>query len=87
MALTHNKHLLPAEKKAAFDARLRLFVLIGRRDHRDLADTARRTFDKMIRFLGRHPGPFIARVRRPEPAQLKHNPSASGRVVVWAPPW
>ena len=87
VALSHNKHLTADEKRAVFDAKLRLFVLIGQRGHPDLADTARRTFGKMKAFLGTHAGPFIARVLRPDPARLKHNPLVSGRITIWAPPW
>ena len=87
VALSHNKHLSAEEKHAVFAANLRLFVLIGQRGHPDLADTAKRTFAKMITFLATHPGPFIARVHRPEAAKLKHNPGASGRITLWAPPW
>lgn len=87
IALSHNKHLSGEEKRAVFRAKLRLFVLIGQRGHPDLADTAKRTFARMIAFLATHAGPFIARVLRPEPVRLKHNPRASGRIVLWAPPW
>ena len=87
VALSHNKHLSALEKAAVRDAGLRLFVLIGQRGHPDLADTARRTLPKRVAFLATHSGPFIARVHRPDPARLKHNPRASGRVTLWAPPW
>lgn len=87
MALSHNKHLTAEEKRAVFDANLRLFVLIGHRGHPDLADTAKRTIPKIIAYLGTHAGPFIARVHRPDPARLKHNPNARGRIALCAPPW
>lgn len=87
VGLSHNKHLTATEKAAVRAAGLRLFVLIGQRGHPDLADTAKRTFKRMLAFLGANPGPFIVRVHRPEPARLRHNPAASGHMVLWAPPW
>lgn len=87
VALTHNKHLSALEKAVVRNAGLRLFVLIGQRGHPDLAETARRALPRIATFLAAHPGPFIARVHRPDAVHLKHNPNAGGRIKQWAPPW
>lgn len=73
------------EREAVIASGLRLLVLTGVAPVSDLAENFVRTITGIERFLDTHPGPWIAKVHRPAPAELRRNPAALGRVERWYP--
>ncbi len=45
-------------------AGLRTFVLVGKAQHRELAENFVGSYPKVVRFLSKHQGPFMAKVHR-----------------------
>lgn len=84
VALTHNKRIRYnlLEQTTVMRARVRLLVLVGNASHRELAMNFVQTVDKVLRFLGEHHPPFIARVYRPTPVALVSQ-GVPGRVELW----
>jgi hypothetical protein len=75
----------PNERRAVFDARLGLLLVIGNAPHPELAMNFVRTIDPITNFLSRQRPPFIAKVYRPSPKDAAHNPQAPGRIDLWLP--
>jgi hypothetical protein len=73
------------EREAVIENGLRLLVLSGVAPVSDLAENFVRTIAEIERLLDTHPGPWIAKVHRPAPAELQRNPVAHGRVERWYP--
>jgi hypothetical protein len=75
----------PNERRAVFDARLGLLLVIGNATHPELAMNFVRTAGPIMAFLSRRNAPFIAKVYRPSPAEVARNPQAAGRIDLWLP--
>jgi hypothetical protein len=82
--LTRDKSIRykPNEKDAVMRAGVRLFILIGRVPHKELAENFIKTLHKVERFLEKHTRPFIAKIYRPT---KKHRASGKrpGHVELW----
>lgn len=87
VALTHDRRIRykPNELAAVVRHRVGLLVLVGKAPYPALATAFVATLPRIESFLERHEAPFIGKVFRPSPAELRLNPSASGRVELWYP--
>ena len=87
VALTHDRRIRykPNELAAVIRHRVSLLVIVGAAPYPELAAAFVATLPRIDSFLGRQVPPFVGKVFRPSPAELKRNPSASGRVELWYP--
>jgi hypothetical protein len=87
VALTHDRRIRykPNELASVVRHRVSLLVIVGRAPYPDLARCFVATMSKVEQFLSEHTPPFIAKVYRPSPADLKASPSAPGRIDLWYP--
>ncbi len=84
VAITHDKNIRrrPNERDAVFQSRLALLVVVGGAPTAVLAENFIATLPAIERFLRKHPAPFIARVYRPAPSDLKKRRPV-GRIEMW----
>jgi hypothetical protein len=92
VVLSHNKKLrkVTAQTERLMEAGVRAFMLIGDPGPnppgersvftRDLAENFVRTLPQSLRFLRRHPGPWIAKIYRPDPGS---SPGGPGKIKMW----
>ena len=87
IALTHDRRIRykPNERDAVIRHGVGLLVIIGAAPFPDLARAFVVTLPRIEDFLGRHKPPFIAKVYRPSPADIKHHGAPPGRVELWYP--
>lgn len=87
VAITHDKRIRykPNELAAVVEHKVALLVVVGDAPFSELAHSFVGTSAKIADFVATHERPFIAKVYRPSPAELKRNPSAVGRVENWYP--
>jgi hypothetical protein len=87
VALTHDRRIRykPNELASVVRHGVSLLVIVGRAPYPELARSFVGTLPNIERFLAEHTPPFIAKVYRPSPAELKENVSAPGRVELWYP--
>lgn len=66
IALTHNSRIryTPLQVETLMRARVRCFVLVGHAPHSELASNFVACLPKVLRFLGKHADPFLAKVYR-----------------------
>ena len=85
VALTHNSRIryTPNEKQAVMSHGVALLVIIGHAPYSELAESFVATRHRIEAFLQKHQPPFIAKVYRASPADLKKNPSSPGHVELW----
>ncbi len=83
VALSHNKQIRynSEERDMVMRARVPLFLLIGKHSHPVLAQNLIQTIPKLLRFLGTHRPPFIARIYRAR--EDLFFAGAPGRVQLW----
>jgi hypothetical protein len=75
----------PNELDAVVRHHVALLVLVGKARHAELAESFVWTMPRLEAFLSRHVPPFVAKVYRARPAELKDNLLAPGSVVPWYP--
>ena len=92
VVLSHNKKLrkLTAQTERLMEAGVRAIMLIGDPGPnppgersvftRDLAENLVRTLPQILKFLKRHPGPWIAKLYRPDPGNPGQGP---GTLKMW----
>ena len=87
VALTHDRRIRykPNELAAVVRHRVALLVIVGSAPYPELATAFVATLPRIESFLGTHAPPFVGKVFRPSPGELKRNPSAAGRVELWYP--
>ncbi|HEX9693316.1 MAG TPA: hypothetical protein VGA22_14580 [Gemmatimonadales bacterium] len=87
IALTHDRRIRykPNELAAVVRFRVSLLVIVGRAPYPDLARSFVATIPRVERFVSDHQPPFIGKVFRPSPAELRANAAALGRVELWYP--
>lgn len=87
IALTHNERIryTPNELAAVIDHRVALLVVVGKVSLAELARNFVKTLPKIEAFLDEHAPPYIAKVYRPSPAQLKHDADSPGAIASWHP--
>ena len=71
----------PNEKEAVVRNRVGLFLIVGKSKHDVLAGNFIRTLSSILRVAATLQRPFIARVVRPFPQELKRDPMAPGHVT------
>jgi len=83
--ISHNRRIryTPNERDAVVRAGVGLFLVIGKVPFTQLAQNFVNTRKRIERFIERHRRPFIAKVYRPEPRELKRVPTSPGRVELW----
>ncbi len=88
VALSHDSQIRykQNERDAVIEHGLRLFIVHGKVPHAELAHNVVRTRKKIGHFLSIEPGPWIAKVHRPSPAELRQHALAPGGVERWFPP-
>jgi hypothetical protein len=84
IALTRNRRIRynTDERDAVMQAGLGLFILSGT-NHSIVAANLVRSLSRVTKYCDSHPRPFIAKLHLPDAVQLKHNPSAAGRIETW----
>ena len=87
VAITHDKRIRykPNELAAVVDHKAALLVIVGDAPFAALAHSFVAASAKIVDFVQNHERPFIAKVYRASPAELKQDPSASGKVEKWCP--
>lgn len=75
----------PAEREAILRSGARVLILVGKVTHRELAINCVRSRARIESFIARNTAPFIARIYRPSPAEVKRDAEAPGRVERWLP--
>ena len=87
VAITHNERIryTPNELAAVVRYRVALLVVVGNAPYPQLAQHFVDTLPKIRAFLSRHKAPFIAKVKRPVPSEIRKNPRAPGSVSLWYP--
>src|SRR3989304_811218 len=83
--ISHNRRIryTPNERDAVVRAGVGLFLVIGKVPFTQLAQNFVNTRKRIERVIERHRRPFIAKVYRPEPRELKRVPTSPGRVELW----
>ncbi len=87
VALTHNERIryTPNEFAAVMAHRVALLIVIGKVPLAELARNFVKTLPKIETFLEEHEPPYIAKVYRPSPAELKRDSESPGTIVLWRP--
>ena len=87
IAVTHDGRIRykPNELAAVMRHRVPLLVLIGHAPYPQLAHTFVATLPRIMRFIGQHEPPYIAKVYQPSPKEVAGNPLAPGRIELWHP--
>ena len=87
VALTHDKRIRYKQNEldAVMHHGVALLVIVGRVRLEDLARSFVATLPRIARFLQNNRPPFIAKVYRASPAELKRDGGAPGRVELWYP--
>jgi predicted nuclease of predicted toxin-antitoxin system len=87
VALTHDRRIRykPNELGAVVRHGVALLVIVGRAPYPELATAFVATLPRIETFLAGHEPPFVGKVFRPSPAEVKQNPAAAGRVELWYP--
>jgi hypothetical protein len=87
IAVSHDRRIRykPNENSAVIRHRVGLLVVIGKAPYPDLAHSFVTTVSRIERFLARHKPPFIAKIYRATPSELRARPSAPGSVALWYP--
>jgi hypothetical protein len=82
IAISHDRRIRykPNELAAVIEHRVGLLVVIGKAPFPDLAQSFVATRNRIETFLDRHTPPFVAKVYRPQPAELEKNENAPGTV-------
>lgn len=85
VVLTHDRRIRYKvnERAAVMDNGVAMLVLIGAVPYADLARSFVTLLPRIETFLDQTTPPFIGKVYRPTPAELRRNPAAVGRVEVW----
>lgn len=85
VVLTHDARIRYKvnERRAVMENGIAMFVLVGAAPYPDLARSFVALLPKVETFLDRNVPPFIARVYRPSPGDVRRNPRANGRVELW----
>jgi hypothetical protein len=85
IAISHDKRISrrPNERAAVMNAHLALIVVVGGVPTALLAQNFVSTLPVIERFLGRHDPPFVARLYRPTPTDLKRKRRPVGRIELW----
>ena len=87
IALTHDSRIRykPNERDAVMRHGVGLLVIVGNAPFPDLARAFVATLPRIEHFLACHAPPFIAKVYRPSPADIRRHSAAPGRVELWYP--
>jgi len=87
VALTHDRRIRykPNERDGVIRHRARLLVIVGKARLGDLAASFVSTRRRIEAFVNQTPAPFIAKVYRPSPTELRRNIGAPRRVERWYP--
>jgi hypothetical protein len=87
IALTHDSRIRykPNERDAVIRHGVGLLVIVGKAPFADLARGFVATLPSIERFLAGHEPPFIAKVYRPSPDDLRQQKNAPGRIELWYP--
>jgi hypothetical protein len=88
IAVSHDTRIRykPNELAAVVRHGVRLLIVIGKAPFPELAKHFVATVPRITEFVAQHPAPWIAKVYRPQPAELARNEGASGNVSLWYPP-
>jgi hypothetical protein len=87
IALTHDSRIRykPNERDAVMRHSVGLLVIVGKAPFPDLARAFVATLPRVEQFLAGRKPPFIAKVYRPSPAEIKQRHDVPGRVELWYP--
>lgn len=85
VAITHDGRIRykPNELAAVVAHGVALLVVVGTAPYPELAKCFVSTLPKVEALLETRKPPFIAKVTRPSPSELKRNPDAMGSVSLW----
>lgn len=84
-AITHDQRIRYRlnEKLAVRNYTVGLFIVIGKVPFKELALNFINTHAKTLKFIQNNQRPFIAKIYRPSPEELKQNSQKPGRVTLW----
>ena len=87
VAITHNERIryTPNELAAVVLHKVRLLVVVGHAPVAELARNFVNTLPKVVAFLAANKAPVIAKIYRPSPGDLRHDPAAAGQITRWFP--
>ena len=87
VAITHNERIryTPNELAAVVLHKVRLLVVVGHAPVAELAHNFVNTLPKVEAFLAANNAPVIAKIYRPSPNDLRHDPAAAGQITRWFP--
>jgi hypothetical protein len=87
IALTHDSRIRykPNERDAVMRHGVSLLVIVGKAPFAELARAFVATLPSVEHFLAGHKPPFIAKVYRPSPTDLRQRGTAPGRIELWYP--
>ena len=85
VAITHDRRIRykPNERAAVVTHGVALLVVVGNAPYPELAKSFVLTLPRVEALLETSKPPFIAKVTRPSPGELKRNPGAIGSVSLW----
>lgn len=85
VAITHDSRIRykPNELAAVIHHKVMLLVMIGKAPFPALANHFVSTTPKIVRFIEKHPSPWIAKVHRPSAKELARRKDAPGSVSLW----
>lgn len=87
IAITHNERIryTPNELAAVAAHRVALLVVVGKAPVAELASNFVNTLPAIEAFLDGQAPPFVAKIYRATPADLKRQPGAPGSIKLWYP--
>jgi len=87
IAISHNRRIryTPNELAAVIRHSVTLLVVIGKAPFPELATNFVATLGRIEGFLDRHSPPLVAKINRPNPAELIRDPGAAGSISLWYP--
>jgi hypothetical protein len=86
-AVTHDARIRykPNELAAVEAHKVALLVVVGHAPYAELARSFVATADRIVRFVGEHDPPLIAKVYRPTRSEVEKDAGAPGRIEMWYP--
>ena len=88
VVITHDERIRykANELAAVVRHRVAMLLVVGQAPYPRLAEHFVHTLPRIEAFVAAHRPPYIAKVLRPTPKDLKRNPEAPGTVRLWYPP-
>lgn len=83
IGLTHDRKMRRQHRQIIQNCGARVIVLVGHHPMAELAQNFRASYPKIERFVRNHDAPYVARLRRPTPKELRTKQKPKGHIVLW----